>query len=259
MNETRASSIEHNPFARKIAALGVLSGKEKAILERLCRRQHRFEMHTDLMYQGQRIRRAYLLISGWANAYKMRPDGTRQIIDIRVPGDFLGLQSILLHQSDYAIRPVIDMQVAEIAIEDLFEVLVRSPRLAEAILWTVSQDSAAGAERLVSLGRRTATERIAHFMLELGARLALVGHGDDTGYECPLTQYHLADALGLSAVHTNRVLRHLRDEGVLTFRDGHVLLDARDRLIALAGFDPAPLYLRRTTLPTAEFLKKLHL
>jgi len=249
MDEFHPTPIEQNPFARKIAALGALSGKEKAVLERLCRRQHFFEMHTDLLYQGQRVRRAYILISGWASSYKMRPDGTRQIIDIRVPGDFLGLQSILLHQSDYAIRPVIDMQIAEIVIDDLFEVLARSPRLAEAILWTVSQDSATGAERLISLGRRTATERVAHFMLELGARLTLVGQGDEAGYECPLTQYHLADALGLSAVHTNRVLRQLRDEGMLTFRDGHVCFDARDRLIALAGFDPAPLYPRGTTLP----------
>ena len=78
---------------------------------------------------------------------------------------------------------------------------------------------------------------MAHFLLELGARLAMVGMDDRTGFDCPLTQYHLADALGLSAVHVNRVLRHLREEGLVTFRNGRVAFDDFDRLKAVAGFD----------------------
>lgn len=79
---------------------------------------------------------------------------------------------------------------------------------------------------------------MAHFLLELGARLALVGMGSKAGYTCPLTQYHLADALGLTAVHVNRVLRQLREAGLVTFRDGQVTFDNFDRLVALAEFDP---------------------
>jgi len=80
---------------------------------------------------------------------------------------------------------------------------------------------------------------MAHFLLELGAMLALVGLGSKAGYDCPLTQYHLADALGLSAVHVNRVLRKLRDDGLVTFRNGRVTFDDLDRFVALADFDPA--------------------
>ena len=92
-------------------------------------------------------------------------------------------------------------------------------------------------EHLVGLGRRDADTRLAHFLLELGARLALVGLGNKAGYDCPLTQYHLADALGLSAVHVNRVLRQLRENGLLTFRDGRVSYDDHDRLMEFAEFD----------------------
>ncbi len=85
---------------------------------------------------------------------------------------------------------------------------------------------------------------MAHFLLELGARLALVGMGSKAGYACPLTQYHLADALGLTAVHVNRVLRQLRERDLVTFRDGYVKFGSFDRLVALADFDPA--YLDQT-------------
>jgi len=238
MGEKNSHMVDESPLAFRI---GARREEEKAIIERLCRGRRPVGTQTDLIYQGQSVRRGYILISGWASSYKMMPDGSRQIIDIRIPGDFMGLQSMLLRRSGYTTRPITDIQVAEIQLDDLFEVFACSPELARAILRTVSQDGAAIAERLVSLGRRTAFERVAHFMLELGARLALVGQGDETGFACPLTQYHLADALGLSAVHTNRIIRQLRVQGMMTFRDGYVTFDSRDRLISLVGFDPAHL------------------
>lgn len=80
---------------------------------------------------------------------------------------------------------------------------------------------------------------MAHFLLELGARLALIGRGSKAGFACPLTQYELADTLGLSAVHVNRVLRKLREQGLVTFQDGHVTFDDYRGLVEVAQFDPA--------------------
>ncbi len=94
-------------------------------------------------------------------------------------------------------------------------------------------------EHLVGIGRRDAHARVAHFLLELGSRVALVGMGDKTGHACPLTQYLLADSLGLSAVHVNRVLRQLREDGLVTCRDGYVAFDDYERLVVRADFDPA--------------------
>jgi CRP-like cAMP-binding protein len=122
---------------------------------------------------------------------------------------------------------------------DLLDAFEQTPRLATAILWAASRDEAMVVEHLVGMGQRDAEARMAHLLLELGAKLALVGLGSKAGYACPLTQYHLADALGLSAVHVNRVLRKLREDGLATFRNGRVTFDDFDRLAALADFDPA--------------------
>lgn len=134
--------------------------------------------------------------------------------------------------------------MSEIKASDLIDAFSQNQRLATAVLWAASRDEAMVVEHLIDLGRRNAIERLAHFLLELGSRLTLIGTGNTAGYACPLTQYHLADALGLSAVHVNRALRQLREKGLVTFQNGRVNFDSYDRLVAFAGFDPA--YLDQT-------------
>lgn len=207
------------------------------MLEGLYKRRRTFVPGRDLVHQGQSDHAAYVLMSGWACSYKILEDGQRQIISHKVPGDFLGLRSILLQVSDHSIEPITEIEVTEILKADLLEAFARTPRLALAIFWAVSRDEAMMVEHLVDIGRRGAAERLAHFLLELGARLTLVGMGSKAGFACPLTQYLLADALGLSAVHVNRVLRQLREAGLLTFQDGYVSFDNYERLIDFAQFD----------------------
>ena len=232
------NAIKNSPLTRKLSAFVALSENELAVLERLHKRRRSFVAGRDLVHQGQSKQAAYILAAGWACSYKIQPDGSRQIVDFQIPGDFLGLRSVLLHMSDHSIEPIVDIQAAEVLAGDLLGAFARTPRLATAILWAASRDEAMVVEHLVGLGRRDADERMAHFLLELGVRLALVGMGSKEGYACPLTQYHLADALGLSAVHVNRVLRKLREDKLVTFRDGHVTFDNYNRLVALAQFDP---------------------
>ncbi|MCU9850502.1 Crp/Fnr family transcriptional regulator [Defluviimonas sp. WL0024] len=238
------SIIQDSPLTRKLSAFVSLSDAELAVLDRLHQRRRSFVVGRDLVHQGQSDQAAYILSEGWVCSYKIQPDGSRQIVDFQIPGDFLGLRSVLLHTSDHSIEPVVDIQAAEVLASDLLEAFAHTPRLAMAVLWAVSRDEAMVVEHLVCIGRRDANARMAHFLLELGVRLALVGMGSKAGYDCPLTQYHLADALGLSAVHVNRVLRQLREGGLVTFRDGHVTFDDYERLVALADFDPA--YLDQT-------------
>jgi CRP-like cAMP-binding protein len=227
-----------SPLTRKLSAFVALSDVELAVLERLHQRRRTFAAGRDMVHQGQSGQAAFILSAGWVCSYKVQADGTRQIVDFQIPGDFLGLRSVLLRTSDHSFEPVGDIEAAEVMASDLLEALAETPRLATAILWAASRDEAMVVEHLVSIGRRDADARMAHFLLELGSRLALVGLGDRTGFACPLTQYHLADALGLSAVHVNRVLRQLREAGLVTVRDGHVTFRDLDRLADLAGFDP---------------------
>lgn len=238
------TAIEDVPLARKLGAFVALSAAELLVLEGLHKRRRSFVAGRDLVHEGEPGQAAYILAEGWVASYKTLPDGARQIVDFQIPGDFLGLRSLLLHTSDHSIEPITDIEVSEVLRPDLLDAFSRTPRLATAVLWAVSRDEAMVVEHLVDLGRRSAAERMAHFLLELGSRLALVGMGSNAGYPCPLTQYQLADALGLSAVHVNRVLRQLREDGLVTFRDGQVTFDDHARLIAMVDYDPA--YLDQT-------------
>jgi CRP-like cAMP-binding protein len=207
------------------------------LLEQLHSRRKIFAAGRDIVHEGQVDRSAYILASGWVCSYKLLPSGSRQIVDFQIPGDFLGLRSILFRTADHNIEPVTQIEASEVLAKDLIGAFETAPRLAAAVLWAASRDEAMVVEHLVNIGRRDAKQRMAHFLLELGARLKLVGMSTDGGYACPLTQYMLADALGLSAVHVNRVLRELREEGLVTFQNGKVEFDDLDGLITYADFD----------------------
>lgn len=227
----------HSPLARKLGAFVALSDVEFSALDQLHSRRRIFPARQDLIHEGQSRRVAYILASGWACSYKLLPGGARQIVDFQIPGDFLGLRSILLRTADHNIEPVTVVEASEVLVSDLLAVFKVMPRLAAAVLWAASRDEAMVVEHLVGIGRRDARERTAHFILELAARLRLVGHASPEGFACPLSQYMLADALGLSAVHVNRVLRDLRDTGLMTFQGGAVIFDDLDGLVRLADFD----------------------
>lgn len=230
-------TIQHSPFARKLGAFVALSPEELKLLDQLHSRRRTFPARRDMIYEGQVERSAYILASGWVSSYKLLPGGTRQIVDFQIPGDFLGLRSVLFRTADHNVEPITRVQASEVQVDDLLDAFNTAPRLAAAVLWAASRDEAMVVEHLVDIGRRDAKQRMGHFLLELGARLKLVGLASSEGYNCPLTQYLLADALGLSAVHVNRVLRELREDGLVSFQHGKVQFTDFSGLVEFSEFD----------------------
>jgi len=226
-----------SPIAQKLSAFMTLTPDETALLATLSENSRTFEPNFDIVHQGQTEHAAFILTEGWVCSYKFQPNGSRQIIDIQIPGDLIGLRSILLHTSDHSFEAITKVKTAKVSVIDLLGVFKTAPRLAMAVLWAASRDEAMIVEHLVGIGQRSAEERVVHFLLELGARLMLVGIGTPAGYDCPLTQYHLADALGISAVHVNRTLRQLRENVLLTFQNGFVTFNDYQQLVALSKFD----------------------
>ena len=231
--------IQDSPFARKLSAFVALSPTDLGAMSDVYKRRRKFAVGRDMVYQGQKDQAAYIIASGWVCSYKLLPGGARQIVDFQLPGDFLGLRSVLFRTADHNAEPITPVEASEVMAEDLLSAFTHTPRLATAVMWAASRDEAMVVEHLVSIGRRNAIERTAHFMLELYARLRLVGMADKQGFKCPLSQYLLADTLGLSSVHVNRVLRELREENLLTFQKGKVVFLNYDGLVALADFDRA--------------------
>ena len=223
-------------LATKLRTFMELSHAEVACIAELQSSATRVKAGKELVHEGQTGHLAYILQAGWACSFKMLPHGGRQIIGFPLPGDCVGLRSVLLRTSDHSFSALTDVVVSSVEASRMMQVFSDLPRLGAAILWAASRDEAMVVEHLVSIGRRSAIERTAYFFLELRERLRLVGLATDQEFACPLNQYVLADALGLSAIHVNRVLRSLRERKLLTLKDRKVRILDMSKLKTLAGF-----------------------
>jgi CRP-like cAMP-binding protein len=223
-------------LARKLSTFIALSRDELGVLADLQSKSRYVKRDQPLTEEGQAGNKAFILQMGWACSYKILPDGDRQIISFPIPGDCVGVRSLLLRTSDHSFCALTDAVVSAIEAPRLLEIFNRYPRLGAAFLWAVSRDEAMVVEHLVSIGRRSALERTAHFFLELIDRLRLVGLATETQFDLPLNQYVMADALGLTAIHVNRVLRQLREQHLLTVQAGKVHIHDLTGLQKLAGY-----------------------
>ncbi|HEX2560353.1 Crp/Fnr family transcriptional regulator [Phenylobacterium sp.] len=185
-----------------------------------------------------------ILLSGIAGRAKDLADGKRQITELHTPGDYTDLHSFTLKYLDHDVLALSDCEFAVVPHEKLREITQRLPHLTRVYWFATNLDAAVHREWEVCLGRRSAVERMAHLFCELHVRMGLVGLVEDDGYELSLTQSQLAECLGLTQVHVNRTLMELRN-GLLEFSRGRVRIRNLAALRALAGFDPAYLYLDR--------------
>jgi CRP-like cAMP-binding protein len=229
-----------NPFdtalARKLKAFLPLSPDELKWLAEIQVTPSVVERGKQLTQEGQNGHKVFVLQAGWTCGYKDFPNGGRQIISFPIAGDCVGLRSVLLQTADHSISALTDVVVSSVEGEDILKCVTQFPRLGSAILWAASREEAMVVEHLVNVRRRNAIERTAHFFMELAERLSLVGLATEAEFKCPLAQFVLADALGLSAIRVNRVLRQLHEQKLLTLRKGRAHIHDLSGLRKLAGF-----------------------
>lgn len=230
------NSEDTSALARKLGAFIPLTPVELGVLAELQSRSYVVKQGEEITEEGQDEHKAFVLQKGWAQTYKITPDGKRQIISFPVPGDCVGLRSVLLWTADHSFSAYTDAVVSAVPSRLVLELFNDYPRLGAAFLWGASRDEAMVVEHLVNIGRRTALERTAHFFMELAERLMLVGLATEMEFHCPLNQYVIADALGLSAIHVNRVLRELREMNLLTVKTGTVVIHDVVALQKLSGY-----------------------
>ena len=223
-------------LAKKLNAFLLLTPKELKALAEIQSKPVMVKRRKQLTQEGQTGHKAFVLQSGWACSYKDLANGQRQIISFPIPGDCVGLRSVLLRTADHSFAALTDAVVSPVEGEHIMKCVTEFPRLGTALLWAASRDEAMVVEHLVNIGRRSSIERTAHFFMELAERLSLVGLATEAEFDCPLSQYVLADALGLSAIHVNRMLRQLREQNLLTLRKGNVKIHDLNGLRELAGF-----------------------
>jgi CRP-like cAMP-binding protein len=225
-------------IVRRMRALGVTSEAELDLLRALSERRERHPAGDELAPEGALASRPRLVLSGWACRQRVLPDGRRQIFSFLLPGDSFGLHRRLGPELS-SIAALTAMETVDA--EPLLEAVQggRAPGLARAIAAIEAVEQGLMLDHMVRLGRQTAYERVAHFLLELQRRLEVAGLGDSQRFPLPLTQEILADALGLSIVHVNRTLQQLRREGLIELRSGVAILLDRDALAGIADYRPA--------------------
>ena len=170
--------------------------------------------------------RLFTLYSGWAFRYKTLADGRRQILNFLLPGDFIGLQGEFTDDATHGVEALTPTHLCAFGHDRLWDIFSRQARLGYNVTWLCASEEQLVDENLVTVGRRNAAERIAMLLIHLWRRAERLGLVDEQGgVEFPLTQQHIADALGLSLVHTNKTLRKLERVGL------HEIKSARLRLL----------------------------
>ena len=208
-----------------------------------------FRRRQTVFAEGTRSQSVFFVVEGFLIRYRILRDGQRQIVDLAIPGDFTGVPSCFYHDALFTVKALTNATVAVVPLERIVGLFKTQPPLAAKIFWAFSCEMAVVAEHLVAVGRRSAEERIAHFLLELLTRLQKVGLAEERGFDLPLSQDVISDALGLSLAYVNRVLRRLSDDGLLSIKDQKVTITDIEELSALADFEHT--YLK--PLPMSQF------
>ena len=177
--------------------------------------------------ENQRATALYTLYSGWAFRFKTLSDGRRQILNFLLPGDLIGLQEQFSDGPSHGVDAITDVTLCVFPLSKLWDLYRDHSTLAYSVTWLAAREESNVDENLLSAGRRNASERIAALLLHLhrrATRLGLADIADNGSIAFPLTQSHIADALGLSLIHTHRSLRKLQLAGLHHIEAGRLTI-----------------------------------
>ena len=231
------------PLITKLEHFLPLPDQDKEWLNGLVLRSEEFSAHSDIIREGEMPNGVFVVIAGHACRYKILSDGSRQILDFMFPGDKTELYSLLLKASDHGIFTLGPTTNARIDRDRLIAEMFDHPHVTVALWWNALQREAILRERITAIGRRDAYARVAHLLCEMFERLALVGETVDHNYKLPVTQAELGDALGLSEVYANRMLRRLQNEKLIVSDRRILRIPDLDALKVAAAFDARYLHL----------------
>jgi CRP-like cAMP-binding protein len=228
---------------RKLESIAPLGPEEKAALQRLPLRLRTVAADQDIVREGDTPSECCLLVEGFACRYNMTAEGKRQILSFHISGDIPDLQSLHLSVMDHSLGTLIPCKLAFIQHDDLRSLMRHHPRLGDLFWRDTLIDAAVFRQWVVNVGRRQAPARMAHVLCELLVRLRAVELVEDHAFNLPVTQAELADALGISTVHVNRVLQELRGKGLISLHGASLKVLDWERLQAAGEFDPTYLHL----------------
>ena len=231
MTDTRCSQCP----LRKLPLFITNDREELTLVQSLKKRERHLDAGETLILEGQTDAPLYTLLSGWAFRFKTLSDGRRQILNFLLAGDFIGVQQKMGDAAAHGVVALTDSAFCVFQRDALWELHRQSPTMGFNITWLTAHEESLVDDTLLSVGRRSAEERIATLLILLFKRsAALQADGGASGVPFPLTQQHIADGLGLSLVHTNKTLRKLEQRGLHHLDDGRLHLRDVKALVRLA-------------------------
>jgi CRP-like cAMP-binding protein len=223
-------------FVAKLERCTRLSPADRAALFALPHSVRSFEAGSYLYREGDRPGHCFIIISGFACGQKIVRNGSRQIIDIHIPGDAADPGNALIGTTNHGVQVLTRLKAALVPLPAMSALVFDNPAIAKAIWIQTLIHASIQREWTANVGRRDARTRIAHLLCELGIRQEEAGVAQRDNYELPMTQEQLADATGLTAVHVNRVLGSLRSEGIIASRYRHIHVPSWERLASVGDF-----------------------
>ncbi len=220
-----------------------LSSEDLAVLEAAADRVETWPARKIVSRRGDRMRHSTLLVEGFMCRYMDARDGYRQLLSYQIPGDFVDLHGYPTRYIDHDIATITQARLAFVPHDRIDTIMEQRPHLAKQLWFSTLLDAALHREWIFRIGRLDAIGRIAHFLCETYCRMHAVGRGVDGAYDLPLTQQDLGEAVGLTSVHVNRVLRRLREDGLATVIRGKAHILDIERLARLGEFEADYLYL----------------
>lgn len=236
------------PLSRMIDNLALhtaLSGDDRTALLDLPHILRRFDSGSLLVREGEFPNGCEILVTGYAYRHKISSEGSRQIVSIHLPGEILGLQHLYLGVADHNVQTLTECLVATIPGSALRALARDRPAISDAFFVNVLVEGSILREWLLNIGRRDARARTAHFLCEFAARLDKQGLNPGQPYDLPMTQEQLGDALGLTAVHINRILKSLSTDGLIVRNKRGLSFPSWNLLKQVSDFTSRYLHLSR--------------
>ena len=221
----------------------ILTDEEKELLRQMPSRVRKFGGGEELVAQGSRPQESCLILRGFAARAQFVGEGKRQLTAMHLAGDFVDLHALLLKVMDHSVVAIGPCEAAFVPHKSLYPIIESAPHLARLLWLSTVIDGAIQRTWVTCLGRRSANMHLAHLICELFLRLETVGLVDGESFNFPLTQADVADAVGLSTVHVNRIIQELRSKKLITWERKVITVLDRARLKSYADFDPTYLNL----------------
>lgn len=196
-----------------------------------------------LAREGEPAQGCIVLLDGFVLRHKLTGEGNRQIVALHIPGDPLDFQMLFLSTADHNVQALTRATIAAIPRGAVEGLMAERPGIARAVTVNILAETSITREWLLNVGRRDARARLAHLLCEFAARMEAQGIDGNTGYELPMTQEQLGDALGLTSVHVNRTLRALESEGHIKRHGRRIQFARMEEICGIADFDPRYLHL----------------